>query len=252
MSLPAVGVTVQFAGIENQETIHELDLSPEVKLTPLLTDDPPRRTEAVPYAEDLLRAHIPGDDVALVVSTCTAAPIGWEVARLLGTRSGSAPVFVAVDGVPCTSQNVIDAYHSALTRYRAADRPALVTVTESALRSRPAELLDAMRAELTGLATTALLGGRAPDGLTDPIVDEVVSVSLDWLTHLVAAHNAPYTPWDGAATVLASQDWSLGGDWPGASSTRIIRVECTAEELIGAAETRATLIELASGTRATR
>ena len=231
-----IAVTVQYPGHEHEQRIHELGAGTGFEFVPLLSKPAPVRTDSVSYARELVAA-LPEDapPVGAVIAWCTSSAIGLEVARLLEERSGVAPVFVALDGVRCTAVHIAEAYQEAVRRY-APGRTGELTFDADEVRTRPDAVLDAVRAELTRYATEVLLGGIGQADWAAPIVDEVVAVSMDWLTLLVAAHNSAHDPWDGEVVVVTSAETQFPGSWPGIPRLSTVELKCSAAELIGAEE----------------
>lgn len=57
------------------------------------------------------------------------------------------------------------------------------------------------------------------------IVEDYVEVSMNWLRHLVAADNTAFMPWSGEVVQVQSRGSTFDGSWPGATVTRIVRVD---------------------------
>ncbi|MEV5721080.1 hypothetical protein AB0L41_45060 [Amycolatopsis mediterranei] len=229
-------MTVQYPGLDGELPIHGIDLGTGIR--PLVTEPPPRRLDARAYAADLAEGLTDEEPVDLVITQCMSTSIGVEVARLLVAR-GHRPLLVALDGAPCAARHVAGSYRDTLRRYRADS--AGLAVTGAALRAHPADVLSAMRAELTGAATAALLAGAADAELVAPMVDDVVTVSMSWLGHLVAAHNAPGEPWPGETLVVTSRDTPFTGPWPAVPAPETVALDCAATELIGSDAVREVL-----------
>ncbi|WP_158841382.1 hypothetical protein [Saccharothrix deserti] len=209
----------------------------------LLKDPPPRRTDAASYAAELVSGFTDTRPVQVVMALCMAAPIGLEVVRLFAERDGRPPVFLALDGAPCTVEHVADAYRATIERYRAGDRPGRVEFTADRLRSCPDEVVADITAELTELASAKLLGDPRHADVVAPMVAEVVTVSVDWLVHLIAAHNSDFPAWQGETIIVTSNETPFGGTWPRVPQARVVPLDCSADDLIGADAVTALLVE---------
>ncbi|MFE8944821.1 hypothetical protein [Streptomyces sp. NPDC007856] len=192
----------------------------------------PQEFYAEEYAARLLAASGCTRPVGLVVSYCLASSIGYEVARQVTSRQGSAPVLVALDGSPCPAESVLSAYREAAVRFAEDDAVHLLQPTESDLIERPKDVLAAMERELTDLAARSLREEELEEDLIQDMVEDLVHHTVDWLTHLVAAHNASFLQWEGDVVLVSSRDQPFEGPWPGARSTRVVRVDCSRAELL--------------------
>jgi hypothetical protein len=226
-----IAVTIEYARVTQNDRIHHLADQVGFDIVPLLTRPLPTDADAESYAADLVR-KLDGDDrsVGLVIAVCLAAPIGHEVARLLSQR-GVVPTFVPMDGAPVKASDVIAAYQSAASGYGGQTRQAGVMVTESRLQEQPTDLLAAIRDELAESATAELRKASSRVDLVAPMAGEIVNVSIDWIGHLVAAHNAAFTAWDGEVVLATSDQTGFLGPWPGARCTRRVAVGGTSADL---------------------
>jgi hypothetical protein len=229
-------VTVQYPELDHELPIHGIDLGAEIR--PLVTEPPPQRLDARAYAADLAGGLADDEPVDSVITHCMSTSVGVEVARLLAAR-GHRPLLVALDGAPCAARHVAGSYRDTLGRYRT-DSPGLA-ITGAGLREHPADVLAAMRAELTRAASAALLADATDADLVAPMVEEVVTMSMNWLVHLVAAHNAPQEPWPGETVVVTSRDTPFTGPWPAVPAPATVAVDCAATGLIGSDAVREVL-----------
>jgi hypothetical protein len=55
---------------------------------------------------------------------------------------------------------------------------------------------------------------------------------LDWLSHLIAAHNAGWSRWGGRAVQIASRQHRCDAEWPGARTTETVRIAATRDDLL--------------------
>lgn len=247
-----IAVTVQYPGYEHEKRIHDLGTGTGFDFVPLLKRPAPNRTDAISYAVELVSGLSQNSPhVGAVVAWCTSSAIGLEVARLLGKQSGNPPVLIALDGVQCTAAHINEAYQEIVHRY-APGRTGELSFTEADVRTRPGEVLGAAHAELSGYATEALLGGDAKAEVAPSIIDEVVAVSMDWLTLLVSSHNSTYEPWHGEVVVVTSSETQFPGAWPGVERLRTVSLNCSAAELISANEIAPLVTEYLTSPTATR
>jgi hypothetical protein len=193
----------------------------------------PRETTAKAYAAELLaRQGTTITEVGAVAAYCMAAPIAQELAALLG---GGYPVpLMLFDGEPATPATILEQYRESLSQVRGRTEgrgPEPMDVAE--LTSRPAACVDRIGSRLVAAALPKFLG----DGDLDEVdateaAGELVEFYLDWLVHLVAAHNAAWPPWSGEVLHVVSRGHTYTGDWPGAGTTRVRRVDSARSDLL--------------------
>ena len=244
MTYAPIAVTIEYTRTRHSARIHHLAERLGFDIVPLLNKPMPMSLDAKTYAADLLRG-LDGDErpVGLVVAFCFGSPIGHEVVRLLSERLARAPRYVSLDGAPVTAQQVALAYAEMVAAYGTGDHRPRVTVTGEALRDRPAELVADVRAELTELATARFRKVSQQPERAARMVDEVVQVSVEWIGHLVAGHNAAFPPLEGEVVLVTSAETAFPGPWPGAANTRRIGVDCPAADLVGRPEVARVLAE---------
>ncbi|SDH49067.1 hypothetical protein SAMN05216553_12448 [Lentzea fradiae] len=210
----------------------------------LLTEPFPREYDAARYAAELVRRHGPFEDVAAVLAYCMAAPIAQEVAASCG-----APVpLVLFDGEPSTPQAIAEQYRVGLAQVReqfggaatAGELP--LPYRDEDLLPDPAGCVSKMRQSFVDLATEALrLDGEDED--TAEIAEQIADFYVDWLTHLVAAHNATRPRWGGAVFHVVSREHSMRGHWPGSTDTTVVAVDSTRNELLSHPDTRTAVLD---------
>jgi hypothetical protein len=200
----------------------------------LLTAPFVRQVTAAAYATELLaRGDAVGGEVAAVVAYCMAAPIAQEVAARC---TGAAPVpLLLFDGEPCSPAALDDQYGASLAQISNGAEVAAQPFDGRELAHRPDAVVARMRRGLVDAALPALLA--ADDGDLDPeeaaeTAAALAEFYLDWLVQLVAAHNASWPRWRGEVCHVASRDHTFTGDWPGAATTRVQRVDSARDDLM--------------------
>ncbi|HMC71994.1 MAG TPA: hypothetical protein VKJ07_22750 [Mycobacteriales bacterium] len=234
MSSAPIAVTIEYPRVEHPVRLEHLVVRLGFPVVPLLVHPFPTELDAESYAATLVR-RLDGDErpVGLVVAVCLAAPIGHEVARLVTGRQGFAPTLVALDGAPVRPFDVIKAYEDTVAAYGGPDCRPRVSVTETALRQRPEQLLADIEEEFVDAATAALRERSVRAGTAAPIVRDTVGTSMAWLRHLVAGHNAAFPPWDGQVVLATSDEAYFLRDWPNAARTRRVAIGGRSNELVG-------------------
>jgi hypothetical protein len=99
----------------------------------------------------------------------------------------------------------------------------------------PAGLIEAMRAALLSDARRAL-GDEGGDDI-EFIAEQIIDRFLKWLVHLVAAAGASHGDLDGEVLHVMSRDHWNDAPWPGARRTRIVRLDCSHDDLLRRPET---------------
>ncbi|MFI9643387.1 hypothetical protein ACIG87_25615 [Micromonospora sp. NPDC051925] len=201
---------------------------------------PPRAREltAAAYADHLWRRHGPfGTEVRAVLAYCMAAPIAQEVAARLTAASGSPVPLVLFDGEPTTAESVREQYligveklGGLLSLSPARHAPAAFEPAE--LRDRPEQALRRMHESLLELGERAARKGTVDPRLVRTEATMVADYYLDWLSHLIAAHNASWPRWGGPAVQIVSRHHVCEAEWPGAAATETVRVDVARHDLL--------------------
>jgi len=207
----------------------------------LLTDPLPYETSAGAYARRLVDRLDPGRPVTAVLAYCLAAGIGHEVAAALTTPAAPAPPLVLFDAGAGSVEAVVEAYHSAVVQLGGGpdEGPDVVAMLAADVpaQQRSAALVAAMRTTLTRLAIAALLDDDdEPEDVAETAA-QLTERHLRWVVHLVAAATAGSPAWGGDVLHVMSRDHPFADDWPGAGSTRPVRVDCSRRELLRTAQT---------------
>lgn len=236
----AGGVLVcDYVGRRTEAPISSLDLERLGFTVHYLLRPPyPREFTAAAYAEQLWCRHGPfGAGVRAVLAYCMAAPIAQELAALLRATTGSRVPLVLFDGEAATARSVQEQYLLAaekLGELLALDRARRTTAPfePADLRARPAHVLRSMSEGLRELGERA-----ARDHLVDPETvhaetEMFAAYHLDWLSHLIAAHNAGWSRWGGRAVQIASRQHRCDAEWPGARTTETVRIAATRDDLL--------------------
>ncbi|GAA2520701.1 hypothetical protein [Winogradskya humida] len=216
----------------------------------VLTSPFPRELTAATYADQLWHRNGPfGTEVRAVLGYCAAAPIAQELAASLRDATGVPVPLVLFDGEPATAASIQAEYLLAadkLGELLSVD-PARRTppaIDPAGLRSRPREAIESMYRGLLEV------GGHAPhDGSVDPETaraetEMFAAYYLDWLSHLIAAHNASWPAWGGSAVQIVSREHDCVTEWPGALSTETIRIAADRDTLLQQPEVAAAVLSI--------
>ncbi|WP_244295363.1 hypothetical protein [Micromonospora orduensis] len=205
----------------------------------LLEPPLPRALTAVEYADRLWREHGPfGSEVRAVLAYCMAAPIAQHLVASIAVATGVTLPLVVFDGEPATPRSLRDQYLLAADKLgELLDLPESERIPDgnldaALLRDDPSEAVRRMRDGLLELGIRAAT--QRPEE-ADAITADALEISdfyLDWLIHLVAAHNAEWPSWGGPAVQIASRDHPCVPDWPGATRTETVRVDATRNGLL--------------------
>ncbi|BFU46065.1 hypothetical protein [Krasilnikovia sp. MM14-A1004] len=216
----------------------------------LLTSPYPRELTAAGYADQLWRRHGPfGADVRAVLAYCAAAPIAQEVAATLHARTGVPVPLVLFDGEPATAAAVQAEYLLAagkLGELLGVD-PAHRTppaVDPGDLRVRPQQVRQRMFEGLLELGDRASRDGSVDPATARAEAEMFATYYLDWLSHLIAGHNASWPAWGGPAVQIVSRHHESGAEWPGASHTETIRIAAERDDLLRHPEVAAAVLSI--------
>lgn len=233
-------LVLDYTGRRREAPVSALGLERQGYTVRYLLEPPfPQELTAAGYAERLWQEHGPfGAEVKAVLAYCMAAPIAQQLlASITATIGGRVPL-VLFDGEQATPQSVREQYLVAgdrlgeLLDLTESERTVAVTWEADLLRDDPSETVRRMRDGLLELGTRAAAKRPADADGTHAEALVITEFYLDWLIHLVAAHNAEWPAWGGPAVQVVSRDHRCAPDWPGASSTETIRVEATRDELL--------------------
>jgi hypothetical protein len=193
-----------------------------------------RELTAPAYADRLVERHGPFDgEIGAVLAYCMAAPVAQEVAARVSTGRDPVPM-ILFDGEPATPAAVEDQYRTTVEQVAEQLGTSAVggAVDPAALSLRPAETLDWMRRNLVQLAVEAL---AEPEDDGDDALDTANALAefyLDWLAHLIAAHNASWPAWGGDVYHFVSRDHTYLENWPGSRSTCLFRYDVARPDLL--------------------
>jgi hypothetical protein len=236
--MPPVLLVLDYPGRRAEPAVAELGLEGAgLEVRYLLSTPPRRQTTASAYADELLSAHGLAADPGLaaprpvaVLAYCMAAAIGQDLARLVAQGAGRPVPLIVLDGEPATAETVREQYRVVAAQLMtdlglAAD----VEEPEGAfapelLEKDPDGSVELMRASLTVLAAAAIAAEIDDACAAAETGAQLADVYVDWLVHLVAAHNATWPSWDGEVLHLTSRDHPFtdawyGPSWPGALRT---------------------------------
>ncbi|MEV5317702.1 hypothetical protein AB0K92_08550 [Streptomyces sp. NPDC052687] len=214
----------------------------------LMTPPLPRAASAAAYARQALDAAARSlGEVHAVLGYCMAAPLAQEAAVLTG-----CPRVLLFDGEPSTPQAVEVEYRKLLISVGAS--AALPSWWDSALLREPSQrflghaerhLTQTIRRSMAEQAEPGEDGEEDGDEELAPLVDGF----LDWLAYLVAAYRTGHPAWGGSVVNFLSRQQPEISAWPGARSTRSVRVDTAREDLLTDATTRRHVLETLSGPR---
>ncbi|MFF2385734.1 hypothetical protein [Streptomyces sp. NPDC058108] len=202
----------------------------------------PRAASAANYAQQALDT-VAGSfgEVHAVLGYCMAAPLAQEAA----VRAG-CPRVLLFDGEPSTPHAVEVEYRKLLTSVGA---PATLPSwwDTALLREHSERFLGLAEQHLTETIRRSLEEGAEPDEYDDEDGDDalapLVGGFLDWLAYLVAAYRTEHPAWDGSVINFLSRQQPEIVAWPGARSTRSVRVDTARDDLLSDAATRRQVME---------
>ncbi|MET7802810.1 hypothetical protein [Streptomyces decoyicus] len=214
----------------------------------LLSQPLPRHHLAADYAEALLATHPVLDDVRAVLAFCMAAPLAQEVAARI-----SCPLLVFFDGEP-SSPEAIRCEFRQIQRSLAGGPVAMPSWwSQELVTQRSDALLRAIEDELRRTLLAAVSGdpfdeddlsldepAAGPDDAAFPLI----SAYLDWLAHLVASYHSDYPAWGGDVVNLVSRQQPVVDPWPGAASTRTVRMQSDRASMLAHGETRGLVLDI--------
>lgn len=199
-----------------------------------------RELTAREYAARLAERVGPLDrPVTAVLAYCMAAPIAQELAASLSAGGEPVPM-ILFDGEPATPDAVEEQYATTVKQFAeqlgASAVPAIdpSTFIAEMLSGDPAECVERMRRSLVQMGVSALSDGE-DDGEDDDgaeTAEDMADFYLDWLVHLVAAHNASWPAWGGDVYHVMSRTHGYAEQWPGARSMTSTRLESIRPELL--------------------
>lgn len=241
---PPVLLVVDYPGRRDEDRIADLGVEAGgFEFRSLLTEPFVRASTAAGYAAELVRRSGPFPaETTAVLAYCMAAPIAQEVAALISAGRSPVPL-VLFDGEPATAAAVHEQYLVTATQMASrlgtgSPGTAIDLTRMTDLLSRaPEAAIELMRDSLVELGVTALADDADDEEAAD-IAADVAEFYLDWLVHLVAAHNASWPPWGGDVLHVMSRDHAHVVDWPGAADTRRVRLDVPRPRLLSTAAAR--------------
>lgn len=248
-------LVVDYTGRRVEAPVSALELADHGYRVEYLLDAPnPSELTAVDYAAALRQRHSFADgDVRGVLAYCMAAPIAHEVAAAVFAATGRPVPLVLFDGAPASASAVNSEYELARRKMWAfsADGPfeggAGENFSEDELRASPAAVVGRMREGLREVAELSLRSDGARPHVDEGDDDYLVEVFIDWLVHLVAAHNAAWSPWSGPLLQVVSRDTDPVEDWAGATEVGVARMSSSRRDLLRDPEVRAVVLSFLSG-----
>lgn len=228
-----------YVGRRSEAPVSSLNLEARGYTVHYLLKPPyPRELTAAAYADELLRRHGPlGTDVRAVLAYCMAASIAQEVAAAVSAATGTKVPLVLFDGEPATARSVQEQYLLAaakLGELLALDGPDRTPppIEPELLRDQPEEARQRIHEGLLELGARAARRGALTVEIVRAESEMFAAYYLDWLGHLIAAHQASWPAWGGRAVQIASRSHPCPATWPGAGSTETVRIEASRDELL--------------------
>jgi hypothetical protein len=247
-------LVLDYTGRRPEAPVSELNLESRGYTVHYLLNPPfPRRLSADAYARELLDRLGSVGDVRAVLAYCMAAPIAQELAAAVHAVTGRALPLILFDGEPASTSGVQEQYEIALRKLGdlLGVDPARLTppapLVERALREHPEKELQAMRAGL--LRVGEIAAADAPDDSEDVMADAeaITEYYLDWLSHLVAAHNTSWPAWGGPAYQIASHGHECGSSWPSATRTVTVPIDTSRIDLMKEGRTAEAVVSILAG-----
>ncbi|MFD3497958.1 hypothetical protein ACFWWT_19945 [Streptomyces sp. NPDC058676] len=239
-----VVLALDYPGYRKEARIDELGLDRHgVRVHGLLRSPLPRAVSGAGYAARLL-ANVPAGTgpIAAVAAYCASAPLAFEVAAALG---GEPPVIVLFDPEATSWDTITADYRARLggLGIRLSEPELRQRIEAVALAEDPERFVDALTGELARQAHAALRAAGADEAEVAASATHMVSAYADWLSHLVAAHHARTSPWEGEVLRLTSADADPSSFARAAGQQRALRLSCDRFELLRAEETRVAVLE---------
>ncbi|WP_431897555.1 hypothetical protein [Micromonospora haikouensis] len=206
----------------------------------------PRELSARAYAGRLIeRSGVDRNRLVGIAAYCMAGHIAHEAAAQL-SADGTEPVtLILFDSGPCLADAVAEECRSALDLFGGAELTAVLDhgpgpglLSAESLRDAPERSVALIERELLDFAINlypdAAENRQEAEEAAAPMVDHFI----EWLSHLVAAHNGAAPAWPGQVLHLVSRDHPYREDWPGARSTTTRLVDRDRNMLLAAKEVR--------------
>ncbi|MFJ7240061.1 hypothetical protein ACIQWB_23425 [Streptomyces olivaceus] len=241
-----VVLTLDYPGYRKEARIDELGLDGHgVRVHGLLRAPLPRAVSGADYAARLL-ANVPSGTgpIAAVAAYCASAPLAFEVAAALG---GEPPSIVLFDAEATSLDSITADYRARLggLGVQPDEQELSERVDPVALAEDPERFVDELTGEVARQAHAALRAAGAGEAEIAASAGHMVSAYTDWLSHLMAAHHARTSPWEGEVLHLVSADADPSGFVcaAGHGRQRTLRLSCDRFELLRSEETRASVLE---------
>ncbi|WP_100525564.1 hypothetical protein [Mycobacteroides abscessus] len=177
-----------------------------------------------------------------VAAYCMAAPLAQELVAFLSNLGYRVNSLVFLDGVPGRYEAVAEAVRNALEDI-AGHRISLekwrdISLDEYQLRLRPAAFFATVRDAIVGCARAELLSEGDDQNSAEIGAIEATKGYLEWIGYLSASYRCSFPPIDSEMIHLVSRDHELIESWPGAKSTRLVKIDCDRASLLQARQTK--------------
>ncbi|GAA2048399.1 hypothetical protein GCM10009839_62450 [Catenulispora yoronensis] len=208
----------------------------------------PREPSTAGYVAEFLPDADVSSPVHAILTYCGASALGQELALRTG-----CPHLLSFNAELCTPRTIGTEYRALLESVTGDpvalppwwDPALLADRSDDFLKRCEAHLLDHIRQSLAAqfgadpADPTAAEDLREAEEALIPLLDGF----LDWLAYLAASHRADHPAVDTDVISFLSQDQPAVDPWPGARSTRTIRVDTTRDDLLAHAATRGLVLE---------
>jgi hypothetical protein len=228
-----------YVGRRTEAPISSLDLESRGFTVHYLIKPPHVRELTAPaYADRLLGTYGPFADVKAVLAYCASAPIAQELVASIAVRTGATVPLVLFDAELSTARSIEEEYLLASAKLgevlflNEQARVPTPVLHEDLLRDRPELALRHLHEGLLQLGERAVEQGTDDPEEARGDAEAIADFYLDWLAHLIAAHNASWPAWGGAAVQVVSRDRPSYQEWPGAIATETVRIGATRDDLL--------------------
>ncbi|MBD0689554.1 hypothetical protein [Streptomyces sp. CBMA123] len=212
----------------------------------------PDELHGAAYARQLIaRSGVAPARLAGVVGYCMAGHLAQEAAARLTAATPAPPALILLDSGPSSADELWEECRDALgvlgggrSAVPIDEATGRLLFDPGRLRAEPHRTIEEVRSAVRQLAVEMLAEDTADEEETEEATAPLVDHFLDWLTHLVAAHNSASPAWGGDALHIVSRDHPFRAAWPGAQSTSTVTIDCARNDLLGHQGTRDAILSL--------
>ncbi|GGN45584.1 hypothetical protein [Streptomyces fuscichromogenes] len=178
-----------------------------------------------------------------------AGHLAQEAPALLTAARGSAPPLIVLNGASSPASEIEEECSRTFEVFGDTSMDAALDAVRAkglfagdALHGAPQRTVDEIRGVLRHAAVRLLIEDVASTDDLEESAAPLVDHYIGWLAHLVAAHNNTAPRWNGETPHVISRDHPYREDWPGASATGTVVVECERDRLLGTPATREAIL----------